>query len=88
MKSNEKSKVLGNLVLISQVGISMLVPILGGILLGNFIDRKLGTGIIFLVVFTVLGIMSSFLTLFKITVGSNKGKWYNWKCLKEIINLK
>lgn len=74
MKSNEKSKVLENLVLVSQVGISMLVPILGGILLGNLIDRKLGTGIIFLLVFTVLGIISSFLTLFKITVGSNKGK--------------
>lgn len=74
MKSNEKSKVLQNLVLISQVGISMLVPILGGALLGIFIDKKLGTGIIFFIIFIILGIISAFITLFKITVGSNRRK--------------
>lgn len=74
MKSNGKSKILENLVLISQIGISMLVPILGGALLGIFIDKKLDTGIIFFAIFIILGIISAFMTLFKITAGSNKRK--------------
>lgn len=74
MKSNGKSKILENLVLISQIGISMLVPILGGALLGNWIDKKVGTGIIFFVIFIILGIISAFMTLFKITAGSSKRK--------------
>ncbi|SDY67356.1 Putative F0F1-ATPase subunit Ca2+/Mg2+ transporter [Proteiniborus ethanoligenes] len=74
MKTNGKSKILENLALVSQIGISMLVPILGGILLGNFIDKKLGTGVIFLLTFCVLGIISSFVTLFNIAVGRNKRK--------------
>ncbi|WP_352419719.1 AtpZ/AtpI family protein [Proteiniborus sp.] len=74
MNQNEKSKALQNLVLISQVGISMIVPILLGTWLGITIDRKLGTGIIFFIIFIILGIISAFVTLFKITAGSNKRK--------------
>lgn len=74
MKSDDKSNVLKNLVLISQIGISMLVPILGGGWLGAVIDRKLGTGIIFFIILIILGIISAFVTLFKITVGSNNRK--------------
>ncbi len=74
MKSDDKSNMLKNLVLISQIGISMLVPILGGGWLGTVIDKKLGTGIIFFVILIILGIISAFVTLFKITVGSNNRK--------------
>ncbi|MFA5523171.1 MAG: AtpZ/AtpI family protein [Tissierellales bacterium] len=74
MKPKESSKILRNLALISQVGISMLVPILGGTWLGITIDEKLGTGAIFFLIFIVLGVVSAFVTLFKITVGSNKRK--------------
>ncbi|WIV12185.1 AtpZ/AtpI family protein [Proteiniborus sp. MB09-C3] len=74
MKSNKNSRVLENLVLVSQIGISMIVPTFGGILLGHFIDQKIGTGVIFLAIFTILGIMSSFLTLYKMTVGTTKRK--------------
>lgn len=74
LKSNGNSKILQNLVLVSQIGISMLVPILGGGLLGTFIDKKIGTEILFFIIFIILGIISAFVTLFKITVGSNKRK--------------
>lgn len=76
MKTNDKPKILENLALVTQIGISMLVPILGGILLGNFIDKKLGTGVVFLLIFSVLGIISAFVTLFNIAVRRNKRKWY------------
>ena len=71
MKDN-KSKILQNLALVSQIGLSMALPILGGVYIGNFLDDKLNTGYIFLGVFSVLGIITSFISLFKITT---KGKW-------------
>ncbi|KNF09722.1 hypothetical protein CLPU_2c01740 [Gottschalkia purinilytica] len=66
MKINNKSKILENVALISQIGISMIVPILGGVLLGKFIDDKLGINLVFLTIFTVFGIATSFHTLFKL----------------------
>lgn len=38
------SNVLKSLSLISQVGISMAVPIIGCMLIGNFIDKAFNTG--------------------------------------------
>ncbi|WP_069650573.1 AtpZ/AtpI family protein [Caloranaerobacter ferrireducens] len=70
MKDN-KSKILQNLALVSQIGLSMALPILGGVYIGSFLDDKLNTGYIFLGVFSVLGIITSFISLFKITT---KGK--------------
>jgi len=74
MKINNKSKILENLALISQVGIAMALPILGGIFLGNFLDNSLKTGFIFLAIFSVLGIITSFISLFKLTTRGTKRK--------------
>ena len=74
MNRENKSNILKNLALVSQIGISMVVPIVGGIALGNLVDNWLGTGVIFLVILTIVGIMSSFLTLFKITTKDHKRK--------------
>lgn len=75
---NNKMSILKNLALISQIGISMLVPIVGGIALGSFIDKKIGTGVIFLAIFGILGIITSFVSLFKLTTKDNKRKWFFW----------
>ncbi|WP_034430190.1 AtpZ/AtpI family protein [Caldisalinibacter kiritimatiensis] len=74
LKLNNKSKIFQNLALISQIGISMAVPILGGIFLGNFLDNKFNTGVVFLIIFSVLGIITSFITLFKLTTTGTKRK--------------
>lgn len=75
MKDNNGSNILKNLALVSQIGISMIVPILGGILLGAYLDKKLQTGVIFLIVFILAGVGSAFLSLFKIvTKDVNKRK--------------
>ncbi len=66
MKNKNKSKIFENIALVSHIGISMVVPILGGVLLGNFLDNKFGTSIVFLIVFLVLGVVVSFMNLFKI----------------------
>ncbi|MCH5273675.1 MAG: AtpZ/AtpI family protein [Lachnospiraceae bacterium] len=57
MKQN--NKVIKALVLITQLGISMMVPIFLGVFLGNFIDKKAGTSF-FMPIFLVLGIAAAF----------------------------
>lgn len=63
---NGKYKMYENLVFVSQVGLMMALPIVICVIIGNYIDEKLGTGSIFLLVFIALGVASSFLNLYKI----------------------
>ena len=53
------SKVIKALMLVTQLGISMMVPIFLCVLVGGFIDKKAGTGF-FLPMFLVLGIAAAF----------------------------
>ncbi|MDD5901416.1 MAG: AtpZ/AtpI family protein [Lachnospiraceae bacterium] len=53
------SKVIRALMLVTQLGISMMVPIFLCVFAGGFIDRKAGTGC-FLPVFLFLGIAAAF----------------------------
>ncbi len=62
MKLNFKT--LKYLSLLSQVGIVMAVPIFGGVFLGEWIDTKLGTQGIFLILFILMGIYVSFRNLY------------------------
>ena len=61
-----KSSVLENLTLVSYIGISMVVPILGGLYIGNWIDQKFSTQPIFLFIFIICGVIVSFMNLFKL----------------------
>lgn len=63
----KKASVFTNLALISQIGISMVVPIGIGLFIGKWLDGKLGTGPIFLFVFIIMGVISAFMNLFKLT---------------------
>ncbi|MBS4538330.1 AtpZ/AtpI family protein [Clostridium sp. D2Q-11] len=60
-----RGKTLKYLVLISQIGISMTVPIVAGIFLGKILDDKLGTNVLFLAIFSIIGIVVAFMNLFK-----------------------
>lgn len=77
MSGNKKSSngILQNLALISQVGIMMLVPIIGGVLLGAFLDRLAKTNGIFLIIFVLLGVGASFRNLYVLSI--QKGKEYD-----------
>ncbi len=74
LKKSSKS-ILQNLALISQVGIMMLVPIVGGVLLGAFIDGYLKTNGIFLIIFILLGVGSAFRNLY--VLSKQKAKEYD-----------
>lgn len=67
-------KILQNIALISQIGISMLVPIFGCIWLGHFLDTKLHTSPWLLLLFIFIGIFSAFRNLFLLTKKQSEKK--------------
>jgi len=74
LKSEDKSKLFENVIFASQIGIVMVIPIFGGVVLGKYIDDKLGIEVVFLAIFTILGIVTSFISLFKMTIRGTKRK--------------
>ena len=74
-KKNNKN-IYQNLSLITQIGLSIITPILLGVYLGNFIDQKLETEMIFTLIFILLGAGAGFLNLLKIAKkNTNNRKW-------------
>ncbi len=71
MKKNQKN-ILQNLALLSQVGIMMIVPIIGGVFIGNWLDRKFGNGSIFLIVCMLLGVGAAFRNLYVLAIRQSK----------------
>ncbi len=69
-----KFKMYENLVFLTQIGISMVVPILGGLLIGKFIDEKVGTTSIFMLSFIVLGVVVAFMNVYKMVMRDYRKK--------------
>lgn len=69
--NRRKRKPLENLVLVSQIGLSMFIPIIGSMFLGKYLDSKFSTGNIFLLIFIVLGALTAFRNLF--VIGKKSG---------------
>lgn len=63
MKHNSYLRVLS---LVSQLGISMAVPILLCVLLGAYLDNKTGREPLFTIIFILLGVGAAFRNLFYI----------------------
>lgn len=61
MKYNKN--VYRSLVMITQFGLNMLVPIFGCAFLGSFIDKKLGTSF-FVIIFFFMGALAGFRNIF------------------------
>ena len=69
MKVN--NDVISKLVLISQIGITMLTAIAIGFVLGYYIDKFLGTHL--LLIFIVLGILGGYRSVYKLIKNEIKG---------------
>lgn len=73
-KKNIYMEVSQMLALISQVGLMMVIPIFGCMFIGKFIDSKLNTNPIFMLIFLVLGIGGAFMGVYKTLVVFTKRK--------------
>lgn len=60
--------------LISQLGLTLAVPIILGALAGHWIDGKLGTGMIFFVLLLLLGLVGGFVGAYQQIMAVTKRK--------------
>jgi ATP synthase protein I len=65
LKKKNNKNMYKNLALITQIGLSIITPILLGVYLGGLLDKKLKTEMIFTLTFIVIGAGAGFLNLFK-----------------------
>lgn len=66
MKRKEKVSIMKNVALITQIGVTIISTILIALLIGKKLDEWLGTGVIFTLIFILLGISSSFMTILRL----------------------
>lgn len=57
-----------NLIYISQIGIMMVTPILGGVVLGQYLSDKLGGKPLVFFICLILGVFSSFYELYRFSM--------------------
>lgn len=65
---------LQSLVYLTQLGLTMIIPITGGVLIGNFIDKNFSTGYLFLIICTTIGVLAAFRNLLIIGTKATKKK--------------
>lgn len=73
-KKKDYLKIANMLSLVSQIGLMILISILGCTFLGKFIDSKLHTKPIFTIIFLLLGIGGAFMSVYKTLIVYTKGK--------------
>ena len=66
MKKKDTRDMFKGLAFITQIGLSIVTPIIIGAYFGNWLDKKLKTDIIFSMIFIIIGTMAGFLNLFKL----------------------
>lgn len=57
-----------NLVFVTQIGIMMMTPILGGVVIGHFLSEKLGGNPLVFFGCLLLGVFSSFYELYRFSM--------------------
>lgn len=60
--------------LLTQIGLMIVISILGCMFIGRFIDSKLNTSPIFLLIFILLGIGGAFMSVYKTLAAYTKRK--------------
>lgn len=73
-KKSTGAQIAQALSLLSQLSIMMIVSIFGCFFIGKFIDTKLNTGPIFMLIFLLLGIGGAFMSVYKTVIGYTKRK--------------
>ena len=76
LKKKDNKDMFKGLAYITQIGLSIVTPIILGVYFGNWLDKKLKTDMVFSIVFIIVGTMAGFLNLFKLgPKNPNKKEW-------------
>ncbi len=62
---NEELDALNAFALLTQIGLTLGVPIIIGIVIGRLIDNAVGSGYLFLFIFLMLGIVGGFYACYR-----------------------
>jgi len=66
MKAKDRMGIARAFAMVSQIGITMIVCVFGGVWIGNWLDEKLGTPGICLIVCIFIGIIGGFMNVYKL----------------------
>lgn len=66
MKSKDRMGIARALAMVSQIGITMIVCVFAGVWIGNWLDDKLGTSGICLIIGIFFGIICGFMNIYKL----------------------
>ncbi|GHV42473.1 hypothetical protein FACS189490_11520 [Clostridia bacterium] len=67
-EEKNRKEAMNALSLITQLGVSMVIAVLIGVLAGNALDGWLHTSPLFLFIFIVIGVGAAFINLYKLTI--------------------
>ncbi len=70
-EADNKPNALRDFAYVSQIGFTMAASLFVAVIIGRFLDRHLGTSPLFLLIFSLLGLISAF---FSLAALSNKKK--------------
>lgn len=79
MKNNKKKSTLQYLSLITQLGISSITPIILGVLLGQYLDKKIGTQGVFSIILLILGALTAINNIYRLASPKDKSEEDNQK---------
>jgi F0F1-type ATP synthase assembly protein I len=78
MKRKEKVSIMKNVALITQIGITIISTILLALFVGKKLDQWLGTGLVFTLIFLLLGVATSFITILRLGLKQENKPIENW----------
>ena len=64
-RENEELDMLNAFALLTQIGLTLAVPIIIGVVIGRLIDTTVGTGYLFLFIFLAIGIAGGFYACYR-----------------------
>ena len=67
---NKNMDFLENLSLLTYIGLAMTIPIFTGVYIGNKIDQWMQSENSFLIIFTIVGVAASFVSVYKIVMNT------------------
>ncbi|WP_073257408.1 AtpZ/AtpI family protein [Caldanaerovirga acetigignens] len=59
-------RLVQHIALLTQIGLNMALPILGGVYFGAYLDRRLSSGSLFLILGVLLGAFSGAMSVYKL----------------------